>query len=273
MVSWEIRFTSRTPCSTSCRTSVTTSATVRERCLPRISGMTQNEQVRLHPSAIFTYALPPGVERARGLAAPTSQSAGLPTSMRSARPESTWASLSMSLDPRKWSTSGISRASSSGWRCERQPDTTRRRQRPLPLSSAISRMASIDSFFASPMKPQVLTTITSASAASSTCAKPASRATPSMTSESTRFLGQPRLTKWMVCGPSGAGVPAVRPFRGAVVLTARGSSLSAHGSNPLTRGRRPRARRPASSAPRRSASCRARACCGSWSGAAPGRRG
>ena len=29
----------------------------RERCLPRSSGITQNEQVRLQPSAIFTYAL------------------------------------------------------------------------------------------------------------------------------------------------------------------------------------------------------------------------
>jgi hypothetical protein len=66
------------------------------------------------------------------------------------------------------------------------------------LSSAISRIASIDSFFASPMNPHVLTTTTSASAASATCAKPASRATPSITSESTRFFGQPRLTKWMV---------------------------------------------------------------------------
>jgi hypothetical protein len=63
--------------------------------------MTQNEHVRLHPSAIFTYALPPGVERARGLAARITQSAGLPTSIRSALPRSTSPSFSMSLEPRK----------------------------------------------------------------------------------------------------------------------------------------------------------------------------
>jgi hypothetical protein len=34
---------------------------------------------------------------------------------------------------------------------------------PSLLEDAISRMVSIDSFFASPMKPQVLTTMTSAS--------------------------------------------------------------------------------------------------------------
>ena len=39
------------------------SRTVRDRCVPRMVGITQNEHVRLQPSAIFTYALPPGVAR------------------------------------------------------------------------------------------------------------------------------------------------------------------------------------------------------------------
>src|SRR5580658_661249 len=82
------------------------------------------------------------------------------------------------------------------------------------------------------MKPHVLTTMTSAAEASLVCAYPLSVATPSMTSLSTRFLGQPRLTKWMVLGfieadgrktygkpgfsangPSGDGTPAA-PTRG-----------------------------------------------------------
>src|SRR4051812_49293999 len=57
-------------------------------------------------------------------------------------------------------------------------------------------MASMDSCLASPMKLQVLTTITSAAAGSSTTWWPASPTWPSMTSVSTRFLGQPSETKW-----------------------------------------------------------------------------
>ena len=49
----------------------------------------------------LTAALPPGVDSVRGLAALITQSAGLPTSIRSARPSSTWPSFSMSLEPRK----------------------------------------------------------------------------------------------------------------------------------------------------------------------------
>ena len=57
-------------------------------------------------------------------------------------------------------------------------------------------MVSIDSFLASPMKPQVLTTMTSASSALVDVVEARRRwATPSMTSVSTRFLGQPRLTR------------------------------------------------------------------------------
>src|SRR5262245_36858245 len=53
-------------------------------------------------------------------------------------------------------------------------------------------MASIDSCFALSMKAHVFTTITSASAESGVISCPASRAMPSITSPSTRFLGQPR---------------------------------------------------------------------------------
>src|SRR5687768_16075867 len=71
------------------------------------------------------------------------------------------------------------------------PVTTSVVQRPLFLCSAISRMVSIDSCFALSMKAQVLTTSTSASAASRVSWCPACWASPSITSESTRFLGQP----------------------------------------------------------------------------------
>ena len=53
----------------------------------------------------------------------------------------------------------------------------------------------MDSFFAGPMKPQVLTTIVSASDGSSTKSQPAPSLTPSMTSVSTRFLAHPSETK------------------------------------------------------------------------------
>src|ERR1700730_9948729 len=53
-------------------------------------------------------------------------------------------------------------------------------------------MASTDSRLAESMNAHVLTTSTSASEASCVSSWPASRASPSITSESTRFLGQPR---------------------------------------------------------------------------------
>src|SRR5262245_9541662 len=72
-----------------------------------------------------------------------------------------------------------------------QPVTTNRLHAPCVLCCAISRMVSIDSFFAESMNAQVLTTRTSADAASCVNSWPACCARPSMTSESTRFLGQP----------------------------------------------------------------------------------
>src|SRR5262245_46456170 len=53
-------------------------------------------------------------------------------------------------------------------------------------------MASTDSFLAESMNAQVLTMTTSALELSWVSSCPACRARPSMTSESTRFLGQPR---------------------------------------------------------------------------------
>src|SRR5947208_79023 len=101
---------------------------------------------------------------------------------------------SMSLRPTRASISGRAARSSSWLRCTMQPATTSLRQRPVFLNSAISRMVSIDSRRAGSMKVQVLTTITSASDGSRVKSYPPRRRVPSITSLSTRFLGQPRLT-------------------------------------------------------------------------------
>src|SRR5215510_304863 len=74
------------------------------------------------------------------------------------------------------------------------PVTTSLRHAPVFLCSAISRMVSIDSCFALSMNAQVLTTSTSASSASRVSSCPARCARPSITSESTRFFGQPSET-------------------------------------------------------------------------------
>src|SRR4051812_26514405 len=72
-----------------------------------------------------------------------------------------------------------------------QPVTIRRLQLPSVLCRAISRIVSIDSCFAESMNAQVLTIRTSASAASGVSSWPACCDSPSITSESTRFFGQP----------------------------------------------------------------------------------
>src|SRR6185369_5129806 len=75
-----------------------------------------------------------------------------------------------------------------------QPVTISRLQLPSVLCRAISRMVSIDSCFAESMNAQVLTISTSASPASCVSSWPPCCASPSITSESTRFFGQPRET-------------------------------------------------------------------------------
>src|SRR5205814_1500373 len=72
-----------------------------------------------------------------------------------------------------------------------QPVTMSRRHAPFFLCCAISRIVSIDSCFAESMNAHVFTTSTSAAAASCVSSCPACCARPSITSESTRFLGQP----------------------------------------------------------------------------------
>src|ERR1700690_3491680 len=90
-------------------------------------------------------------------------------------------------------------------RSTRHPATTNRFAFPPVLCPAISRIVSTDSCCALPMKEQVLTTITSASSAAGVSSTPACASIPIMTSLSTRFLGQPRLTKPTLVGRAPAG--------------------------------------------------------------------
>ena len=108
--------------------------------------------------------------------------------------------FSSSPVPTTASTSGIFFRISSRKRSTRQPATTRRVALPPVLWRAISRIVSMDSCCALPMNEQVLTTMTSASPASGVSEAPACLSMPIITSLSTRFLGQPRLTKPTLVG-------------------------------------------------------------------------
>ena len=66
---------------------------------------------------------------------------------------------------------------------------------PSPLRSEASSSASMESFLAWATKPQVLTTATSASAASSTRSQPSACNRPASSSESTSLRVQPRVTR------------------------------------------------------------------------------
>src|SRR2546422_6306347 len=56
MVSCEMRLISFTPSAARAAASATMDSIGRLRCFPRMSGMAQNVQCRLQPSAILTYA-------------------------------------------------------------------------------------------------------------------------------------------------------------------------------------------------------------------------
>ena len=124
--------------------------------------------------------------------------------------------------PTTASTSGMRLRISSRKRSTRQPATTSFFARPEVLSSAISRIVFTDSCCALSMNEQVFTTITSASSARGESSAPARASRPIITSLSTRFLGQPRLTKptfcgrGAVCGLSGTAAEVFSSGRGIV---------------------------------------------------------
>ena len=124
--------------------------------------------------------------------------------------------FSSSPVPTTASTSGMFFWISSRKRSTRHPATTSRFALPPVLWRAISRIVSIDSCWALPIKEQVLTTMTSASSASGVSSAPACASMPIMTSLSTRFLGQPRLTKPTLVGRAAAAAALIRAGGAAV---------------------------------------------------------
>ena len=76
----------------------------------------------------------------------------------------------------------------------------------------------MDSCCALPINEQVFTTMTSASSASGVSSAPACASMPIITSLSTRFLGQPRLTKPTFAGACGSNVTDVFFFMGTGAL-------------------------------------------------------
>ena len=96
--------------------------------------------------------------------------------------------------PTTASTSGTCSRIWSRNRSTRHPATMSLRAAPNFLCSAISRIASTDSFCADSMKLHVLTTRISASSARGVSSYPSRVRIPIITSLSTRFFGHPRLT-------------------------------------------------------------------------------
>ena len=75
-----------------------------------------------------------------------------------------------------------------------QPTATTFFVMPLAFKVSACNIASIESFLADSMKPQVLITAISASAGSSTRSQPSLAKRPASSSESTSFLAQPKVT-------------------------------------------------------------------------------
>src|SRR5260221_5721938 len=82
-------------------------------------------------------------------------------------------------------------------------------QLPVSRSSFALRIASMDSFFDASMKPQVFTITTSASCAFGVTCIPSRNSEPSMTSLSTRFFAQPRLTNPTLIGDDDCTVVSI----------------------------------------------------------------
>src|SRR5208282_1130752 len=98
--------------------------------------------------------------------------------------------------------------------------------RPADLRRAISRMVSTDSCLAVSMKEQVLTTRISASSGCAVSRAPARSSRPIITSESTRFLGQPREMKPTEGAAGGEILVTVLLYVGRGLRTSEESEVS-----------------------------------------------
>ena len=129
---------------------------------PRKLGMAQNAHVLSHPSEIRKYAQCFGVSRWRASASRMVCMRDVPNRV------SQCATISRSpARPTIMSASTSSDSNSLRYRSARQPVTMTPRHRPFFLYSAASITVAIDSSLAGSMNPQVLTTMMSASSASS----------------------------------------------------------------------------------------------------------
>ena len=161
----------------------------RETCGPRNDGMAQNPQALSQPSATFTYAHGRSA-RGRGRLSRSIDGTGSPDA------DSPPAGLAPSVTgtPKPWteSTSGSAADSSAPYRSAMHPVTTSRD--PSARRSSRARIVAIDSSRASSTNAQVFTTTRSASSAESAATSPSAVMVPVSLSESTWFLGQPRVS-------------------------------------------------------------------------------
>ena len=153
-VSCEIRFSSTAPAATRRSASATTSSAVRERCLPRRLGMTQKAHERSHPSAIFSHALARDCVTTRGIARPDEPIGRVADEHPGRVAGEDALELEHVARAEKVVDLGHLRRELPGYLCERHPLTTSFLHAPTRLYSASSKIVSIDSFLASPMKPQ-----------------------------------------------------------------------------------------------------------------------
>ena len=142
--------------------------------------MAQKPQALSQPSATFTYAHG-AADAGRGRL--SRSSAGAPRR---------GPSVTGTPKPETSSTSGRASASSVPYRSAMQPLTTSRE--PSARTSSMARMVATDSSRASSTNAQVFTTTRSASSGPSAATMPSASRVPSSLSESTWFLGQPRVS-------------------------------------------------------------------------------
>ena len=159
-------------------------------CGPRNDGMAQNPQALSQPSATFTYAHGRAT-RGRGRLSRSSDGTGSSVA-DSDRPPGLAPSVTGTPNPATESTSGSASASSAPYRSAMQPVTTS--SRPSARTSSRARIVAIDSSRASSTNAQVLTTTRSASSADAGSDQPSASIVPVSLSESTWFLGQPRVS-------------------------------------------------------------------------------
>src|ERR1700723_280379 len=117
---------------------------------------------------------------------------------------------------------------SSRYRSTRHPATISFLAEPDILCCAISRIVSTDSCLAVSMKLQVFTTRISAWSTSAVSRAPARSSSPIITSESTRFFGQPKEIKPTEGAVGADGLVTLLLYRGRDFSALRSQSARGH---------------------------------------------